>query len=244
MTCESGAFTGRDVVVYFAIGCPEVQPTLSQYKRLGMMRGKTTGVEWETADATADQSAAYTQENLVTYKNVSFSGDGVSRKEAIYGQKEMKRHVYNPPGETSNQPYVWLKIISPFDITEGPFLVTSWQDESPHDDVATWSIEASSAGLVDVRDVGAVINITSQPQNRTITTGSTLTLTTAATVTDGSVLTYQWKKNGTDISGATAATYTKASAVAGDAGSYTCQVSSPTAGTVTTSPATVVVNAS
>src|SRR5690606_29456343 len=103
-----------DVVVYFAIGCPEVQPTLSQYKRLGMMRGKTTGVEWETADATADQSAAYTQENLVTYKNVSFSGDGVSRKEAIYGQKEMKRHVYNPPGETSNQPYVWLKIISPF----------------------------------------------------------------------------------------------------------------------------------
>jgi hypothetical protein len=58
-----------------------------------------------------------------------------------------------------------------------PFLVTSWQDESPHDDVATWSIEASSAGLVDVRDVGAVINITSQPQNRTITTGSTLTLT-------------------------------------------------------------------
>lgn len=46
MTCESGAFTGRDVVVYFAISCPEVQPTLSQYKRLGMMRGKTTGVEW------------------------------------------------------------------------------------------------------------------------------------------------------------------------------------------------------
>ena len=92
--------------------------------------------------------------------------------------------------------------------------------------------EKLAARGVDVRDVGAVINITSQPQNRTITTGGTLTLTTAATVTDGSALTYQWKKNGTDISGATSATYTKASAVAGDAGSYTCQVSSPTAGTV------------
>ena len=243
MACESGAFTGRDVVVYYAIGCPEVQPAANQYKRLGMMRGKTTGVEWETADATGDQSAAYTQENLVTYKNVSFSGDGVSRKEAIYGQREVKRHVYNPPAETSNQPYLWLKVISPFDITEGPFLVTSWQDESPHDDVATWSLEASSAGLVDVRDVGAVINIATQPQNKTITAGSALTLTIVAKASDSSALTYQWKKNGADISGATSATYTKASAVAADAGTYTCQVLSPTAGSVTSAAANVTVNA-
>ena len=243
MACEAGAFTGRDVVVYYAIGCPGSQPANGDYKRLGMMRGKTVSAEWDTADATADMSAAYTQENLVTYKNISFSGDGVTRKEDVYAQNALKRHVYNPPAETSNQPYVWLKIISPNDITEGPFMVTSWEDEAPHDDVATWSIEASSAGQVDVRDVGAVITITTQPQNRTITTGSTLTLTTAATVTDGSALTYQWKKNGTDISGATSATYTKASAVAGDAGSYTCLVSSPTAGSVTSSPATVTVNA-
>ena len=32
---------------------------------------------------------------------------------------------------------VWFKIISPNDITEGPFMVTSWGDEAPHDDVAT-----------------------------------------------------------------------------------------------------------
>jgi hypothetical protein len=55
MACESGAFTGRDVVVYYAIGCPEVQPTPA-LPRLGMMRGKTTGVEWETADATGDRA--------------------------------------------------------------------------------------------------------------------------------------------------------------------------------------------
>ncbi|MFX6778487.1 hypothetical protein ABTH52_19870, partial [Acinetobacter baumannii] len=91
----------------------------------------------ETADATADMSAAFTQENLVTYKNISFSGDGVTRKEDVYAQNALKRHVYNPPAETSNQPYVWFKIISPNDITEGPFMVTSWGDEAPHDDVAT-----------------------------------------------------------------------------------------------------------
>ncbi|EBK1870995.1 hypothetical protein T022_001011 [Salmonella enterica subsp. enterica serovar Tennessee] len=243
MACESGAFTGRDVVVYYAIGCPEVQPAANQYRRLGMMRGKTTGVEWDTADATADQSAAYTQENLVTYKNVSFSGDGVTRKEDAYAQNALKRHVYNPPAATSSQPYVWFKIISPNDITEGPFLVTSWEDESPHDDVATWSLEASSAGLVDVRDVGEVITVTSQPVDKALTEGQTLTLTVAAAATDNSPLTYQWQKDGSDISGATSATYTKANVAEVDEGSYACIVSSPTAGSVTSNPATVTVSA-
>ncbi|MCK7562538.1 phage tail tube protein [Citrobacter koseri] len=243
MACEAGAFTGRDVVVYYAIGCPESQPANGDYKRLGMMRGKTTGAEWETADATADMSAAFTQENLVTYKNISFSGDGVTRKEDVYAQNALKRHVYNPPAETSNQPYVWLKIISPNDITEGPFMVTSWQDEAPHDDVATWSIEASSAGSVDVRDVGAVITITAQPQNRTLTVGDTLNLSVSATVSDGSALTYQWKHDGEDISGATSSTYTKASVTEDDAGAYTCQITSTTAGSLTSGAATVIVNA-
>ncbi|EMX9223696.1 TPA: immunoglobulin domain-containing protein [Citrobacter koseri] len=243
MACEAGAFTGRDVVVYYAISCPEVQPSNGDYTRLGMMRGKTTGAEWETADATADMSAAFTQENLVTYKNISFSGDGVTRKEDVYAQNALKRHVYNPPAETSNQPYVWLKIISPNDITEGPFMVTSWQDEAPHDDVATWSIEASSAGSVDVRDVGAVITITAQPQNRTLTVGDALNLSVSATVSDGSVLTYQWKHDGEDISGATSATYTKASVTEDDAGAYTCQITSTTAGSLTSGAATVIVNA-
>ncbi|MBJ9303702.1 immunoglobulin domain-containing protein [Citrobacter koseri] len=243
MACEAGAFTGRDVVVYYAISCPEVQPSNGDYTRLGMMRGKTTGAEWETADATADMSAAFTQENLVTYKNISFSGDGVTRKEDVYAQNALKRHVYNPPAETSNQPYVWLKIISPNDITEGPFMVTSWQDEAPHDDVATWSIEASSAGSVDVRDVGAVITITAQPQNRTLTVGDALNLSVSATVSDSSALAYQWKHDGEDISGATSATYTKASVTEDDAGAYTCQITSTTAGSLTSGAATVIVNA-
>ncbi|EEK7058978.1 phage tail tube protein [Salmonella enterica] len=241
--CEAGAFTGRDVVVYYAIGCPESQPANGDYKRLGMMRGKTVSAEWDTADATADMSAAYTQENLVTYKNISFSGDGVTRKEDVYAQNALKRHVYNPPAETSNQPYVWLKIISPNDITEGPFMVTSWEDEAPHDDVATWSIEASSAGSVDVRDVGAVITITAQPQNRTLTVGDALNLSVSATVSDGSALTYQWKHDGEDISGATSSTYTKASVTEDDAGAYTCQITSTTAGSLTSGAATVIVNA-
>lgn len=241
MACESGALTGRDVVVYYAISCPEAQPTSSEYKRLGMMRGKTTSVEWDTADATGDMSTSFTKENLTTYKDVSFSGDGVTRKEDAYAQNALKRHVYNPSVETSNQPFVWFKIVSPNDITEGPFLVTSWEDEAPHDDVATWSMEASSAGLVDVRDVPDEVIIDTQPVGQTLTAGQTLVLSVAAHATDSSTLTYQWKKGGTNVTGATSATYTKSGTTSADAGDYTVVVTSTTAGSATSSVATVTV---
>lgn len=154
-TCQKGAFTGRDVAVFFAIACPNAKPADEDYLELGMMRGKTLSVEWETADATADKSADYTQESLVTYKSVSFSGDGVSRTEEIYNQKALKRHTINPGEATGGQPYVWLKIVSPVDVTEGPFLCTNFEEEDPHDDACTWSIECSSAGQVTVDDLPA-----------------------------------------------------------------------------------------
>lgn len=152
-TCEKGAFSGRDVAVFFAIACPNAKPADEEYQALGMMRGKTLSVEWETADATADKSADYTKESLVTYKSVTFSGDGVSRTEEIYNQKALKRHTINPGDATGGQPYVWLKIVSPVDVTEGPFLCTNFEEEAPHDDAVTWSIECTSAGQVDVGDL-------------------------------------------------------------------------------------------
>lgn len=155
-TCQKGAFLGRDVAVFFAIACPNAKPSSEDYKALGMMRGKTLSVEWETADATADKSADYTKESMVTYKSVSFSGDGVSRAEAIHNQKDLKRHIINPGETTGAQPYVWLKIVSPVDVTEGPFLCTSFKEEDPNDDVSTWSIECESAGKVTVTDPVAV----------------------------------------------------------------------------------------
>ena len=148
-TCEKGTFAGRDVAVFFAIACPNAKPEAGAYKALGMMRGKTLSVEWETADKSAD----YTKESMVTYKSVSFSGDGVSRTEEIHNQKALKRHVITPGETTGSQPYVWLKIVSPVDVTEGPFLCTSFKEEDPHDDVSTWSIECESAGKVTVGDV-------------------------------------------------------------------------------------------
>jgi hypothetical protein len=41
--------------------------------------------------------------------------------------------------------------------------------------------------------------------------------------------TYVWKKDGTVVSGQTTATFNKASAVSGDAGVYTCEVTDSSA---------------
>lgn len=141
-------YTGRDVVVEFAIGNESDNPSGLTFKRLGMMRGKSLNVQWDSADATADQSDQFTKENLVTFKSAEFSGDGVSRTEAIYNQAELKAHAYNPGSGTANQPKVWLKITDPTGVMQGPFIVTEFSSEAPYSDVVTWSISAMSNGAV------------------------------------------------------------------------------------------------
>jgi uncharacterized delta-60 repeat protein len=81
--------------------------------------------------------------------------------------------------------------------------------------------------------------IAAQPQTTGVNTGGSFTL--SVTVTGTSPFTYQWSKNGAPIGGATAATYTVASAAAGDAGNYTVLVSNG-CGSVTSASATVTVN--
>ena len=56
------------------------------------------------------------------------------------------------------------------------------------------------------------------------TSGQSVTFTTSASTTDAGTLTYQWKKDGVAISGATSSSYTIATLAVGDAGSYTVTV--------------------
>lgn len=82
-------------------------------------------------------------------------------------------------------------------------------------------------------------SITTQPTSATVTAGSSVSFTVAAS--GSSTLTYQWYKDGTAISGATAATYSISAASTSDAGSYTVTVTN-SAGSVTSSAATLTVN--
>lgn len=142
------AFTGRDVLIEFAIG-DESQPLAAlTFKTLGMMRGKGMNVSWDVVDTTADQSPEYTKTSLVTFKQVEFSGDGVAYTEAIYNQAELKAHIYNPGATTNGQPKAWIRQTAPDGVTVGPFIFTGWDSSAPYSDAVTWSTTAMSNGAV------------------------------------------------------------------------------------------------
>ena len=82
--------------------------------------------------------------------------------------------------------------------------------------------------------------ITSQPSASSVAVGSAASFSVVA---DGTApLSYQWRKDGVAISGATSSTYTIASTKTTDAGSYTVVVTN-SAGSVTSSAATLTLSA-
>ena len=83
--------------------------------------------------------------------------------------------------------------------------------------------------------------ITTQPQGLSITQGQTATFTVVASGTP--LLAYQWRKGGTNIGGANAATYTINNAQVSDSGSFDVVVSNGS-GSATSNPATLTVNSS
>src|SRR6267142_848649 len=83
--------------------------------------------------------------------------------------------------------------------------------------------------------------ITTQPANQTVTAGQTASFTVVAGGT--APLNYQWQRNGANIAGATAASYTTAATTTSDSGSTFAVVVTNTAGTVTSAAASLTVNA-
>lgn len=83
-------------------------------------------------------------------------------------------------------------------------------------------------------------SITTQPSSKTVVVGQPAAFTVAASGT--APLSYQWRKGGTDIPGATSASYTIASAVLGDSGSAFDVIVSNSVGSATSNTATLSVN--
>lgn len=86
--------------------------------------------------------------------------------------------------------------------------------------------------------INTAVTITQQPVDTAVNPGSSFSL--SVTATGSAPITYQWKKDGSAISGATSATYTVASAASSHAGNYTVVVTNPV-GSVTSSAAAVMV---
>jgi hypothetical protein len=105
-----------------------------------------------------------------------------------------------------------------------------------------WNARTATVGSGPVKNVPVVetplpsgLTITTQPVSLSVALGQSAVFSVVAT---GAVpITYQWRKNGIAIAGATAATYTTPAAVAGDNGAIFDVVLANAGGTITSSPA-------
>ena len=97
----------------------------------------------------------------------------------------------------------------------------------------------SSAATLTVTAAPVAPSITGQPASKSVTVGQTATFAVSATGT--ATLAYQWKKNAAAVSGATSASYTTPAASASDNGAQFTVTVTNSAGSATSSAATLTV---
>jgi plastocyanin len=138
----------------------------------------------------------------------------------------------------------WVNVSAPYKMTISgtptvagatTVKVTAWNDPDMKGDNAYIFLAFNITG----GGAGTAPSITTQPISATVTAGSPASFTVAAS--GSPTPTYQWQKDGADISGATSTTYSNASVSTSDAGNYTA-VATNSAGTATSSVATLTVN--
>lgn len=98
----------------------------------------------------------------------------------------------------------------------------------------------SSKATLTVDAATVAPSIAAQPVNQTVTAGQTATFGVTATGT--APLRYQWRKNNSNISGATSASYTTPATTTSDSGSTFVVIVSNSAGTATSNAAMLTVN--
>lgn len=160
MACEKQKFVGRDVVMECVIGCGDQRPVEADWKRFGSMRTKEFTLEWETTDATADDSVGALRESLATFQSLSVSGDGTLKASGNGAANliELTKHVARPDA-TGGQPFAWVRMTFP-DLTFTFFaIVSNLSRSAPYDDVVTYSFEASATAS----DFGLIVEDTPQP---------------------------------------------------------------------------------
>lgn len=151
----TGAFVGRDTVIEYALVAPDTTPQEADWKIVGCTRSKEFSIAWDEVDTTSSCTVGNIRESLVTYKNETFTIDGVSSADESKNQEEIYLHVRNPDG---GQPTGWLRfsdVKSPTEmlVLEAPALFTSFNKTRNYDAESTFSMEGRLIGNGTVTDV-------------------------------------------------------------------------------------------
>jgi hypothetical protein len=128
--------------------------------------------------------------------------------------------------------------------TSGSVLITRTQLTSARENgvpVQPAQVVTTDQSTIALTGAGAPVtpSITTQPVSQTATAGQTATFLVGAS--GEPPLTYQWRKNGTSINGATSTTYTTPAVATSDSGSQFTVVVSNSAGNVTSNVAILTV---
>lgn len=98
-------------------------------------------------------------------------------------------------------------------------------------------LRESALLMASCREATQAPRITAQPEPAKVSRGDGFVLNVSA---DGDGLTYQWRKNGVNLSGATSPVYSKSSASSGDVGAYDVVVANAVGQTSSASAAVIV----
>jgi hypothetical protein len=177
--------------------------------------GLQTGLVTTNATGTNGQTFAY---------RVIVTNPGVNPQQAFYNVTSL------PPGLTINTNLGGNGNITGTPSTPGAYPVTLIAGNANYANVVTTNITVTIVASGGVSPPA----ITRQPANQTLPVGTNASFTVTATGT--APLHYQWRKDGSNISGATTSDYNIASLTTNDSGNYSVAVTN-SAGSITSAVA-------
>ncbi len=199
-----------------------------------------SGTAWsQQAKLTPNDGAGYDQFGYSVALDGNTALVGARWDDSSFGNESGSAYVFTRSGTLWSQQ---VKITSGVDAStsdefgsavalEGGALLVG----APKDD--TNGTDSGSAYVFLVGEFPAVIT---PPVSRTVVPGQAVTF--SVTASGYGTLQYQWRKNGTDIAGATGTSYSISSVTLADAGLYDVVISNA-GGVATSAPATLTVNA-
>lgn len=228
-----------------------------QWQKGGVAIGGATGSSYSIASAQSGDAGSYSvvATNIagsVTSSSATLTVNAAATAPAITAQPQSQTvtaggsATFSVSATGSPAPtYQWQKGgVNIAGAASSSYVISSVQagDAGSYSVVVTNSAGSvtSNGATLTVNAAATVPAISSQPQSLVVTAGAAASFSVTATGTP--TPTYQWQKGGVSIAGATSSSYAISSAQAGDAGSYSVVVTN-SAGSVTSSAATLTVNA-
>ena len=205
---------------------------------------KNFGWAWEEGMGT---NPAYTSP-IYTYEHQSTGGDGCAITGGTFFNPSSTNYPASYVGKYFYMDYCgnWIKMLtlSGSTATSAGFatnIAGSAVSIKTGTDGNLYFLSRNNSAIYKISYTGSAAPvITNQPQSITVAQGNNATF--SVTATGSAPLTYQWRKNGTNISGATSSTYTMTSVTSTNAGTYSVVVTNAS-GSVTSSNATLTVTA-